>query len=126
MSSIYLQCVGALSLLSGGLALKMSMFRLAGSPGENDPASPLNNWWLAQSLAAEWNPVAIGLLLALHLRNDSSPVAYGFALALTIARFVFAARVVAPKSLWYSIGMPSMVTSYVAVFILGGKLLLEL
>jgi hypothetical protein len=125
MSSIYLQCIGALSLLSGALALKMSMFRLAGSPGEADPESPLNRWWLSQSLAAEWNPLAIGLLLALHVRDDGSMVGYMGALVLTAARFVFAMRSLLPKRHWMTVGVPSMTVSYAAVFILGAKLLLD-
>jgi hypothetical protein len=126
MSSVYLQCVGALSLMSGALALRMSMFRLAGSPGEDKPNSPLNNWWLNQTLAAEWNPLVIGLLLALHVRGDNSTASVATAITLTAARFLFASKAFAPKALAFPLGFGSMVTSYFAVFFLGGKLLLEM
>ncbi|CUG05837.1 membrane-associated protein, putative [Bodo saltans] len=126
MSSVYLQCVGALSLLSGALAFRMSLFRLAGSPGEDKPNSPINNWGLTQCLAAEWNPLVIGLLLALHLRGDNSTVSVATAVALTASRIVFAGRTVAPKALAYPVSFGSMVTSYLGVFLLSGKLLLEL
>jgi hypothetical protein len=126
MSSVYLQCVGALSLMSGALALRMSMFRLAGSPGEDKPNSPLNNWWLNQTLAAEWNPLVIGLLLALHVRGDNSTASVATAITLTAARFLFASKAFAPKVLAFPLAFGSMVTSYSAVFFLGGKLLLEM
>lgn len=122
--SIYLQCVGALSLLSGGLALRMSFFRLAGSPGESDPNSPLNKWYETQCLAAEWNPLAVGLLLACFAKKDESVLSAWMAVALTASRFTFAIRSFAPKKLQFPIGFVSMNVSYAAVFVLGASLLL--
>lgn len=125
VNSVFLQSAGTLSLFGGLLALKMSFFRLAGSPGEQDPESPLNKWWLSQTLAAEWNPLCIGLFLAMHVKGDDSDVAKYSAILLTFARLVFGVRHLFPKSLYFPIGFPSMVTSYAAVFVLSSKLLLD-
>jgi hypothetical protein len=54
----YFQCVGALSMLGGALAFRMSLYRLAGSPGDGNPSSPLSKMSELQLLTSEWTPWA--------------------------------------------------------------------
>jgi hypothetical protein len=66
-------CVGVLLLQYGLMALRMSMYRLAGSPGEGKPNSPLNRFSELQLLHAEWAPVGAILGLALLHQGKLPP-----------------------------------------------------
>ena len=124
MSDVYFKYIGALTLLGGFQAFRMSMFRLAGSPGEQDPTSPLSKTHEKQQLTAEWNPVGIALLLALILRKDTTPLSKGLALAFTAGRFGFASTIYLPKAVQFPVAFASMISTYVATFGIAGKLLL--
>lgn len=119
----YLQCAGALALVSGALGLKMSMFRLAGSPGEKDPESALNKWWLSQSLAAEWNPVVWALLFGLQFLGDFSVPSKTLAVSLTASRIAFATRPLWSSKGGYFVGFSSMIVTYLTTFLLASRLL---
>ena len=120
---VYYQCIGALSLLGGALALRMSLFRMAGSPGENDARSPLNRTSEMQLLTAEWNPVGITLMLALILRRDTSYLATLFAALFTAGRFLFTLRLYAPEFAAYPVGFIGMNLTYATTFGLACRLL---
>jgi hypothetical protein len=66
-------CIGVLMLQHGLMALRMSMYRLAGSPGEGKPNSPLNRFSEQQLLHAEWAPVGAILGLALMHKGHLPP-----------------------------------------------------
>ena len=118
----YFQCIGALTLLGGFQALQMSLFRMAGSPGERDPNSRLNKTSEMQLLTAEWNPVGICLMLALILRRDNSTFATLFAVAFTAGRFLFWFRLYAPQATRHALDYLSMILTYLATFVLGFRL----
>ena len=124
MTDVYFKCIGALAVLGGLQAFRMSMFRLAGSPGEQDPTSPLSKTHEKQQLTAEWNPVGFALLLALILRKDTTPLSKGLAVAFTASRFGFASTIYLPKAVQFPVAFTSMIATYAATFGIGGALLL--
>ena len=85
-------CIGTLFLLYVALAFRMSLYRLAGSPGEDKPNSPLNRFYEVQMLTAEWVPVGAILALAL-LYKGTLPSFYIDCLvgSFTLSRILFAA-----------------------------------
>ena len=89
-SACVFACIGSLFTMYVLMALRMSFYRLAGSPGENKPNSPLNKFYEVQMLTAEWIPVGSILGLAL-LYKATLPGFYIECLVggFTIARFVF-------------------------------------
>jgi hypothetical protein len=117
------QSIGALGLLAVSLALRMSMYRLAGSPGENVVNSPLNRAYEAQQLTAEWTPLGICLILANLLKV--TPETQGFlniaAVTFCVCRYIFTARYFLPTGVANSIRQVSilaMTTCYFAAFAL--------
>ena len=124
----YIKCVGAIGALCGAMAWKMTLFRLAGSPGEGEEKSPLTKWYWAQQLTCEWASIGTPLLLALQMRNLSEDTTKGkvakiAATVFTVTRFTFAiARTVAPDSLIFPLSAGSMVPTYAATFTMAGVL----
>lgn len=115
------QSVGALALLYGATAARMSAFRLAGSPGEDKVNSPLNRCWEANQLTAEWVGIGSALILAVgqkQLSGGELAAAELAAFVFVAARWAFCARYWLPRSLSFAIGVPSMVTCYGAFFFL--------
>ena len=129
-----LQCIGILALQSCFQALRMSFFRLAGSPGENDPKSDLNRHHLAQQLTAEWNPLGMVLILANRfLVKDADGDSWGcvFAIAanlFVLSRVTFTLRVLFYEKLSFlpniALMMP-MIFCYAATAIMGALLALN-
>ena len=124
-STAILGCVGALAVLGNGLGLRMSFFRVAGSPGEADPNSPLQKMYLAQQLTAEWNGTLLPLFLALNAAKITDSAAVGTVVAITASRIAFGVKVtgVTPSSLSKPIGYVTMITTYLGTFYLGGRLI---
>uniref|UniRef100_A0A7S1QVY1 Uncharacterized protein n=1 Tax=Neobodo designis TaxID=312471 RepID=A0A7S1QVY1_NEODS len=110
-------CVGSLFVLYVLMALRMSFYRLAGSPGEDKPNSPLNRFYEIQMLTAEWVPIGAILSLAL-LYKGTLPGYYIECLvgAFTIARVAFV--VVKLYVRIHVAGVISMVTCYVATLLM--------
>lgn len=113
MSQCAYTSIAACGILYVLLALRMSFFRLAGSPGENKINSPLNRWYEVQMLTAEWTPIGIGLGLAL-LHKGTAPVEWVEWLlgAFCTARYIFAL-----SRIWFTFfpgSVVSMVTCYVS------------
>ena len=128
MSDIYFKCIGSLAILGGALAYQMSNYRVAGSPGEDVEDSPLNRTYEAQMLTAEWNPVGTGLMLALYLKHPqlneiTRLVGTSAAITFTVARFLFIVRYGVDKKYTMTIGMPTMITTYLATFTMAGLLM---
>ena len=69
MSDCYLTCMGSLGALCGLLGMKMTSFRVAGNPGENDEQSPMTRWYWTQQLTVEWTAVGAPMMLWLLLRR---------------------------------------------------------
>ena len=129
MSDIYFKCIGSLTILGGALAYRMSDYRVAGSPGEDVEDSPLNRTYEAQMLTAEWNPVGTGLMLALYLKHPqlneiTRLVGTTAAIAFTVSRFLFVARYWMDKKYSITVGMPTMITTYLATFTMAGLLMI--
>lgn len=121
---VYIACIGSLAGLSLTLALRMSFFRLAGSPGESDPNSNLNDWYLHQQLASEWNPLLMILFLALQVQKVDSPIATTAAVIVTASRFAFfLKRFVPVQSLKFPLSFVAMNATYVGGATLVWKLL---
>jgi hypothetical protein len=117
-------CIAVLAGLYGLLALRMSMFRLAGSPGEAKPNSPLNRFSEVQLLTAEWIPVGAVLALAL-VQKGALPAFYRDCLfgTFTVARVTFAAAKLGfIPGLGFPLGVASMVSCYLATFGMAGAL----
>ena len=112
-------CIGVLTALYGLLALRMSFYRMAGSPGEDKPNSPLNRMYELQMLTAEWVPIGCVLGLALVQKNTMSPY-YRDCLvgAFTVARLAFAGNSIARGP--HLVGMVSMITCYSATLLMAG------
>ncbi len=121
-----LKCVGALGLLYGGLALRMSFYRMAGSPGEGKPDSPLTNMSELQLLTAEWVGAVAPLIIAAGLKDDGplTPYVGTAAIVFTVSRYTFVSKLLAPKALKYPIGFTSMNASYLSTFLLAASLLI--
>ena len=123
MQCVY-ACIGSMGVLSGILGFRMSMFRLAGSPGESDPESDLNRWYLANQLQAEWAPVGVGLGLALVAKGTAAKCACArncIAIFAT-ARWAFVlAQLFCPKIATMA---PAMMSMYASTFAMGGMLLI--
>ena len=121
------QCIGALGALAVALALRMSFFRLAGSPGEGKINSPLERMYEAQQLTAEWAPLGCVLILANMLKGSKELELYVnyCALIFTVCRYVFVARYFLPfnKGLYMMCGMPTMIGCYTATAGLAAMLL---
>jgi hypothetical protein len=107
--------LGILGALCGALALRMSMYRLAGSPGEDKPNSPLNRFSELQLLNAEWAPVGAFLTLAAIQRgvpaasvNLLTALFVGSRLSFVASRFM--------GKLQFPVGATSMTVTYVATF----------
>ena len=112
-------CIGVLTALYGLLALRMSFYRMAGSPGEDKPNSPLNRMYELQMLTAEWVPIGCVLALGLVQKNTMSPY-YRDCLfgAFTVSRLAFAGnRIVSGPHL---VGMVSMITCYTVTLLMAG------
>ena len=125
MSTIIFGCVGALAILGNGHGLRMSFFRVAGSPGEADPNSSLNKFYLAQQLTAEWNGTLLPLFLALQAAKITDTAAVGTVVAITASRIAFGVKTtgVFPKAVVKPIGYVTMITTYLGTFYLGGRLI---
>ena len=111
MPCVY-SCIGSLGALSVVLGFRMSLFRINGSPGENQPDSPLNRWHLANQLHSEWAPVGVGMALALAMRGTAqhNGLARNLIALFSLSRWVFAGAVIyCPK---IQLMMPSMMTMY--------------
>ena len=121
MVSVYTS-MGALGVLYTALAFRMSMYRLAGSPGEDEPNSRLNRFHELQMLTAEWTPIGIGLGLALVFKN-TAPTQWIELLvaAVVLTRYVFAATRILKLS--YVFGVLSMTGCYIATFAMSGLLI---
>jgi hypothetical protein len=117
-------CVGSLGVLSGILGFRMSLFRVAGSPGEADPESDLNKWYLANMLHSEWAPVGAGLALALVAKGTAqkSAAARNCVAIFATSRWIFTLAVLFCDKI--AIKMPAMMSMYGTVFAMGGMLLI--
>ena len=115
-----LMSVGSLGVLCGLMALRMSFFRLAGSPGEGNPRSAMTRWSEYQLLNAEWAPVGAFLVLA-NLQKGTVPAELVQILAATFAatRWLFAIDGI---FLGHKLGVPVMTTCYVATLALSATL----
>ena len=124
------QCIGVLGIQAGLQALRMSFFRLAGSPGESDPNSDLNRHYLAQQLTAEWNPLGMVLILAGRMIGNRGKkecclqhcVFTGAANLFVISRLGFTAGCLYFPQHHKKFGMPTMIGTYLSVFTMGGIL----
>ena len=107
--------LGLLGGLCTALALRMSFYRLAGSPGEAKPNSPLNVLSEVQLLTAEWAP--LGAFLALAAKQKGAPALPVDILTATFvaSRVTFVASRFVGDSFKMAVGFPSMVVTYGAV-----------
>jgi len=121
-SDIIYGCCGALAILAGGLGVKMSQFRVAGSPGENDPNSALNKWYLHNQLVAEWNATLIPLFLAANVAGVNDRAATAVIVVATLGRYGFLLKLIAPRNKQVLIGAPCHLPTYVACVYLGIRL----
>lgn len=119
------QALGGLGGLCGLMALRMSMFRLAGSPGESDSKSPMNRFSEIQLLNAEWAPVGGFLILANILAKGQPSRVNLLALAFVLSRLGFASKSFMPSNLRFPVGFASMLVTYLSTLGLSGLLLLK-
>ncbi len=105
--------IGALFVLYVLMAMRMSFYRLAGSPGEGKPGSPLERFHEVQMLAAEWTPIGAGLALGLVVKG-TVPSFYRSCLvgAFVASRFLFTVSKL--NRLPMIVNVVSMVTCYTA------------
>ncbi len=113
--------VGALGFLSVGMALRMSLYRLAGSPGDGEPNSPLTIFSQYQLLNAEWAPVGAFLAIANVVKGSNKEWTNGLTFAFVAARCLFALLSIMPplkskKSLQFCMAFPAMCTTYFSAF----------
>jgi hypothetical protein len=122
-----LKLIGAMGALCGALALRMSFYRLAGSPGEGEEDSCLTKCYWCQQLTTEWFAIGTPLMLAVYLKKPKGTLAKvaGISnLVFTATRFTFAgARLFLPKEHQIKVGFPSMLGTYAATFAFAGILL---
>jgi len=119
------QSLGALGALCGLMALRMSMFRLGGSKGENDPKSEMNRFSEAQLLTSEWAPTGGFLILANILAKSQPTRVNALALAFVVARVFFCAKLLVPSNLRFPVSFSAMVATYLSVLALSALLLLK-
>jgi hypothetical protein len=116
-NQLFFGSLGALGALSGAMALRMSFYRVAGSPGEDKPNSPLNQMHERQQLHAEWAPLGAFLGLALFVKGTANKTHVAYLMALfTATRYVFAATAFLRRSKRMPVTMPAMIICYLTVF----------
>jgi hypothetical protein len=116
--------LGFLGAYSGALALRMSLYRLAGSPGEGNPNSPLERFSVQQLLNAEWAPVGAFLSLALVQQGSASRSSVDLLTAAFVAsRVLFLAAHYVPKALEEPLDIVAMSTTYLTTFAMSGMLM---
>lgn len=123
--------LGVLGTLCTAMALRMSMYRLDGSPGDGVPFSPLTCFYDHQILTSEWAGIGGPLIVGLMLKS-SVPREWTNALAaiFVLSRVVFASRVCLspPKGKgnhkpYFYMGFPSMIVTYLSCFAMGALLI---
>eukprot|EP00658_Telonema_sp_P-2_P052898 TRINITY_DN4122_c0_g1_i3.p1 TRINITY_DN4122_c0_g1~~TRINITY_DN4122_c0_g1_i3.p1 ORF type:complete len:156 (+),score=64.88 TRINITY_DN4122_c0_g1_i3:141-608(+) len=128
------QCIGVLGIQAGLQAFKMTLFRLAGSPGEQDPNSDLNRHYLAQQLTAEWNPIGMVLILAgrtlmSHKDNEGCKtkncIFSAAANAFVVGRLAFTAVVLFAPQHHMKVAPAAMIATYLSTFTMAGLLLAQ-
>ncbi len=119
--------LGALGLLSVSMALRMSFYRLAGSPGDGEPNSPLTIFYEYQMLNAEWAPIGGFLALANLLRDKNPEVTQLLTFGFFLTRFFFAFNAVSGRkrsALRHMFNVANMTTCYLITFAMSASLLL--
>lgn len=118
--------IGSMGVLSGLLAFRMSLYRVAGSPGEDKEDSDLTNMYWTQQLNAEWVPVGVGLGLALVAKGtmQKCAVARNLLALFCLSRWVFVAARLGLRSNPMPLAFPSMMTTYAATFGMSAMLML--
>lgn len=129
----YLGCVGANALLFGGMAFRMSLYRIASMKANKGNPDCIGedgeNFYVEQQLCSEYAPVGSALALALYVKYGSnqgnstaSKVAVVSTLLWTVTRYIFHMRACClPKKLV----PPFMITNYLTLFVSCGLLICD-